>query len=176
MGQGPAPAGLADLAVLVGVGIPVGLLVERFGVPAGRLTGSFAASSVLHGAGIVSAGLPAWILIPSFVSVGLIIGIRFEGTDRKLLQETALASLGGLVVGVVVAAVGAAVVVLLTDIRWEQAMLAFAPGGLEAMTALSFLLGVDPAFVAAHQLYRFIAMAIALPTLIARLGIGDAPR
>ena len=43
--------------------------------------------------------------------------------------------------------------------------MAFAPGGIEAMTILAFVLGLDPAFVATHQLARFLGISLLLPVI-----------
>ena len=50
-----------------------------------------------------------------------------------------------------------------------QLLLAYAPGGLEAMIMMAFILDLDPAFVAAHQLVRYIGMILILPFLTERL-------
>ncbi|MEC7564009.1 MAG: AbrB family transcriptional regulator [SAR324 cluster bacterium] len=47
--------------------------------------------------------------------------------------------------------------------------MAYAPGGLEAMIMMAFILDLDPAFVAAHQLVRYIGMILILPFLTQRL-------
>jgi uncharacterized membrane protein AbrB (regulator of aidB expression) len=52
-------------------------------------------------------------------------------------------------------------------------IVAFAPGGLEAMTILAFVIGLDPAFVGAHHLARFLLIAMLLP-FVARALIGKA--
>jgi uncharacterized membrane protein AbrB (regulator of aidB expression) len=49
------------------------------------------------------------------------------------------------------------------SLRIGDVVLAYAPGGLEAMTILSFALGLDPAYVGAHHLGRFILVSVALP-------------
>jgi uncharacterized membrane protein AbrB (regulator of aidB expression) len=50
-----------------------------------------------------------------------------------------------------------------------SAIIAFAPGGLEAMAMLAFALGLDPLYVAAHHLIRFFGIAFALPFVAAWL-------
>ncbi len=47
-----------------------------------------------------------------------------------------------------------------------QVWLAFAPGGLEAMTVLAFTLDTDPAFVAGHQIIRFLAVSMIVPFML----------
>jgi uncharacterized protein len=46
------------------------------------------------------------------------------------------------------------------------AFIAFAPGGLEAMALLALLLGLDPLFVGAHHMVRFMTVGFALPLLV----------
>jgi uncharacterized membrane protein AbrB (regulator of aidB expression) len=48
-------------------------------------------------------------------------------------------------------------------------MAAFAPGGLEAMAMLAFAMGLDPLYVGAHHLARFMGLGLVLPILIAQL-------
>ena len=56
-------------------------------------------------------------------------------------------------------------VAALTRLPFVQVWLAYAPGGFDAMPVLAFSLGLDPAFVASHQLIRFMAISAALPFL-----------
>ena len=45
-------------------------------------------------------------------------------------------------------------------------MVAFAPGGLEAMMVLALILALDPLYVGAHHLARFLGIAFVLPFVI----------
>jgi uncharacterized protein len=57
-------------------------------------------------------------------------------------------------------------------------LVAFAPGGLEAMLVLGASLGLDPIYVGLHHLVRFFGIALLLPVampLIRRLEAGPAP-
>ena len=47
-------------------------------------------------------------------------------------------------------------------------ILAFAPGGIEVMTIMAFALHLDAAFVAAHQLVRFLMITVYAPLLMKR--------
>ena len=51
---------------------------------------------------------------------------------------------------------------------FAQALVAFSPGGLEAMSLLSIALGLDPLFVSAHHLARFILISVTLPFVLRR--------
>ena len=53
----------------------------------------------------------------------------------------------------------------LIKVSFVQALVAFAPGGLEAMTMMAFALGLDPLFVGAHHLARFFLISLTLPLL-----------
>ena len=164
----PPVGSLAEVAALIAGCALAGLIAVKVRVPAGLLTGAFFASAAAHGSGLVSTGLPWWLTVPSFVALGVVIGARFMGTTPRTLVTLAGASLGGLAVSVAVSVLASLAVVALTDVTLGQALLAFAPGGLEAMIVLSLLLGIDPAFVATHQLARFVIIALTLP-LAARL-------
>lgn len=164
----PPVGGPAEILALVAGCALAGLLAARLKVPAGLLTGAFFASAAAHGSGLVSTGLPPWLTIAAFVALGVVVGARFLGTTPRLLLVLAGASLGGLAVSLAVSVLAALAVVALTEATLGQALLAYAPGGLEAMIALSLLLGIDPAYVATHQLARFVLIALTLP-LAARL-------
>ena len=56
----------------------------------------------------------------------------------------------------------------LTDQPVSQMILAFAPGGIDVMTIMAFALHLDAAFVAAHQLARFLMIAVYAPLLMKR--------
>lgn len=162
--------GLGELALLLGVGLAAGLAAERLGVPAGLLFGAFLASAALHATGVVAAALPVWLTIPAFTILGAFIGTRFAGAEPSFLLRMLPASLGALAIGIVVAAAGAYAAAWATGQGLGGALLAFAPGGIEAMTALAFMLHADPAYVAAHQLARFILIALTLPIVLKLLG------
>ena len=161
---------LVELAVMLAVGAAVGLLADRIRVPAGLLAGAFGASALLHGSGLVHAVLPPWLAIPAFVVLGAFVGTRFSGADVGSLVTLAWSSVGAFFIGAGVAMAGALVTVWATGQPLGDALLAVAPGGIEAMTGLAYLLNADPAFVAVHQLVRFIAIAVSLPLVLRLAG------
>jgi uncharacterized membrane protein AbrB (regulator of aidB expression) len=67
-----------------------------------------------------------------------------------------------------IAFTGAWIVAQLVDLPAAEVIISFAPGGLEAMTALAFALHVDPVIVGTHHLLRFMLIGIGLP-LVMRL-------
>lgn len=137
----------------------------KVGVPAGWLTGAFLVSSVLNASGLMATGFPEWLMPPAYVMLGGLIGSRLSGTTFRSFVGMALISLGAVAVGLAVSASMALVASQLLDIPFGQLVLAYAPGGLEVMTLLAFMLDLDPAFVAAHQIGRYLLMVFCLPVV-----------
>jgi uncharacterized membrane protein AbrB (regulator of aidB expression) len=46
-----------------------------------------------------------------------------------------------------------------------QTMLAFAPGALESLIIVAFAVDIDPAYVAAHHIARFLVLIAAVPLM-----------
>ncbi len=145
----------------------------RLRVPGGWLTGAFFMSSALNATGLLPVALPQWMVIPCYVALGAMIGARFGNTDLRTFLRMLAASFGGFLIGFGVSALGAWLTAGMLGLPFGQLMLAYAPGGLEAMTLLAFMLNLDPAFVATHQLARYIGMVLLLP-FATRLTLRDA--
>ena len=54
---------------------------------------------------------------------------------------------------------------LIFGVSFIQTLIAFAPGAFDALTILAFQMNIDPAYVAAHHVARFIALTAAIPLL-----------
>lgn len=152
-----------DIVITFAAAIAGGIVFRLFRVPAAPLFGALAASIAVHAAGLASGVFPWPLLLIGFVGIGAIAGSRFAGTDLVTLRDTALSSLGGFVVAVGLSALCAWLVATLLQRPFGEVMLAYAPGSLDVMTTLAFALGLDTAFVAAHQFMRFIIVALSLP-------------
>jgi uncharacterized protein len=162
-----ATSSLADLLLTVGVGGLMALAFQKANIPGGLLNGAFVASAVLHATGSVSGNLPLPVQIACFIILSTNIGARLNGLSRSELASGFGHALAAFGLANVVALAGVAAVVWLTgSISFGAALLAFAPGGLEAMTALSFALNLDPAYVATHHFVRFIGVALTLPLML----------
>lgn len=172
-GTPPIPGGAfafidrpGELAILVVICSLVAVLAYRAHVPGGLIVGAMAASGVLHGSGLVHVSLPLPVVITSFVLTGAMIGSRFAGTNVALLVRLLSVGLGALAVGAVVAVGCAVVVAWLLSLRTGDVIMAYAPGGLEAMTILAFALHLDPAYVGSHHLARFVLVSLAIPIAV----------
>ena len=159
---------LADppaLILLLGAGAIASLVFRALRVPAAMLCGSLLASAVLHGTGFAMGNLPNPVIIATFVVLGASVGARFAHTDLAYLKRVGLASAGAFVVAMLVAGSCALLVAELLNEPLPQVLVAFAPGGLDAMTTLALALHMDTAYVAVHQLTRFIGIALTAPVV-----------
>jgi membrane AbrB-like protein len=167
------PGSLNDILIMVGTGIAAALLAEKLGLPGGLLVGPMVVNAFLHGSGYVQAGVPEVLLIISFVVLGGFTGARFLGTTPSMIRRLLIDSIGAFVVALVVCILFALAAAWIAGEDTGKTIVAFAPGGLEAMTILAFLIGLDPAFVGAHHLARFVLIALVLP-FAARAVFGKA--
>jgi membrane AbrB-like protein len=160
---------LMQLAVMIVVCAGAGLAAQRFRLPGGLIVGSMVASGVLHGAGLVSIMLPWPVIMACLVCTGALIGTRLGNADRSELVRLSLAGFGALVVATSAACLLAFAVASLLSLNFADVLIAYAPGGMEAMTILAFVLHLDPAFVGVHQLARFLFVALAMPFAVAAI-------
>ena len=54
--------------------------------------------------------------------------------------------------------------------HFSDVIVAFAPGAMDAMLALALTLHIDPIFVGAHHLSRFVFVTIAIPGIVHLFG------
>ena len=160
-----AMASIQEIMILVGASAVAGLLFAWLKVPAGLILGAALMSAALGLTGIVRGGAPDSILIPANVILGVMIGLRFKGISWPELRMALGDGFAGFVIAMVIAVVGAVVTSMVADLPLALTLLAFAPGGLEAMTIMAFALNLDPAYVAAHQVARYIGLVLLMPAV-----------
>ncbi|MET1414262.1 AbrB family transcriptional regulator [Roseibium sp. HPY-6] len=157
------------------IGLPLCLLASlvahKLNVPGGLMTGAFFMSAGLNASGVWTLVLPFYLVLPCFVLMGAMIGCRFGAMTFRQFVSVLGASIAAFSAAFLMSILGALLISSLVDIPFGQALLAYAPGGLEVMTLLAFILDLDPAFVAAHQIARFTGMILLLP-LITGLVLG----
>jgi hypothetical protein len=154
------PTGLLLLsaATLAGIGI-----VHLARIPAPALVGGLVGSSIAHAAGWVTVTVPQPLLLAAFVVSGVAIGERFKGTRMAVLTTSLRAAVESVVLAILISLAFAWAGSALAGLPFGQVWLALAPGGLEAMAILAFLLDLDPAFVGAHHVARFVALSLLVP-------------
>ncbi len=158
-----SPGGMA--LILLG-GLLLGAVFKQLKVAAPILLGATVMSSVSHGTAWVTGVIPPVIATGGLVLIGLFIAERFRNIQRSTLKRAFIAALGSFTVGMVVAALFAGVAAWLAGVSFANGLVAFAPGGLEAMTVLALILGLDPLYVGIHHLVRFLGIGLVLPLLI----------
>ncbi|SPF81131.1 AbrB family transcriptional regulator [Pseudoprimorskyibacter insulae] len=163
----PQVMGLAPAGVMLGLTFGVGAMFQRLKVPAAYLLAGMLVSAVGHGSELTPGRLPDWATVAAFMVMGILIGSRFSGQSLSQLKAVAWAGVWITVVNVVMAL--AAVGLCLWILGESPALLivAFAPGGVEAMVAIGVSLGLDPAFVAAHHVMRLVLLTFIVPALLA---------
>jgi membrane AbrB-like protein len=174
----PAPATIASAQGLLGLGlagVATAFVFERIGLTAPVILGATLASAVLHGTGLVHGTLPTEVGILGFVLLGAGIGGRFAGVGPRAIAAAMPVAFIAFLTSMLVAMGFAWPASHLAGVPYATAFIAFAPGGLEAMAVLAFALGLDPLYVGAHHLVRFMAVGFGLPLAFAVMARRERP-
>jgi membrane AbrB-like protein len=159
-----------ELAELIAASVAVALLLRLAKFPASWMFGAMIGSSVLHGTGLIEGGLPPWVRAIALVGIGALIGARFARMKARVLLSHVNAALGSFAVAIVISGIFVAVIALTTHVRFADIIVAFAPGAMDAMLALALTLHIDPIFVGAHHLSRFVFVTITTPGIVHLFG------
>ena len=159
-----------ELAGLIAASVAAALLLLLLKFPASWMFGAMIGSSLLHGTGLIEGGLPPWLRNVALVGIGALIGTRFARVKMKTLLSHVHAGLGSFAIAIVISAVFVAVIALTTNVRLADIIVAFAPGAMDAMLALALTLHIDPIFVGAHHLSRFVFVSITTPGIVHLFG------
>ena len=145
-------------------------MLRLMNFPASWMFGAMIGSSLLHGTGLIEGGLPPWLRNVALVGIGAVIGTRFARMQIKTLLSHVHAALGSFAIAIIISAVFVAVIALTTNVRVADIIVAFAPGAMDAMLALALTLHIDPIFVGAHHLSRFVFVSITTPGIVHLFG------
>ena len=111
---------------------------------------------------LIAAGFAALVLI----GIGTLIGSRFGKISPRTIVGHIRAALGSFAVAIAISAGFVGMIVLTLQVRPSDVIVAFAPGAMDAMLALALTLHIDPVFVGAHHLSRFVYVSIATPGIV----------
>jgi membrane AbrB-like protein len=159
-----------ELTELIAASVVVALLLRLAKFPASWMFGAMIGSSLLHGSGLIEGGLPPLVRSIALVGIGALIGSRFARMKTRTLLSHVNAALGSFAIAIIISAVFVAVIALTTPVRFADVIVAFAPGAMDAMLALALTLHIDPIFVGAHHLSRFVFVTIATPGIVHLFG------
>ena len=152
-------------AALVAASFAIVPAARALRVPAASFLAPMFFVGTLSMTGAIDGLMPVELLWPALVASGSVVGARFAGTTLAYMWRSLKAGLGGILLAIGLMGLLAWQVAAISGLPFVQVWLAYAPGGFDAMPALAFSLGLDPAFVAGHQLVRFLAISAAIPFL-----------
>jgi len=130
--------------------------------------GALTASAVLHGAGFITPQFPQWLMVGTMVGIGAVTGSRFTNTDVRMLVRYIVPAFGSFAAGLAVTAIAVIALTSLLPLPIAEVVVAFSPGGQDAMMILALALNLDPVYVGAHHVARFAIVSLMLPVLMRR--------
>ncbi len=160
----------ASLAALAAGALVLGYVFQRIKVPAAFLMAGMTVSALGHAMDLTPGGLSSKIGFAAFMVMGTLIGSRFAGQSGAVLRGSVLAGAWLTAVNVAVTLLAVAVGMLMLGQPPAVLIVAYAPGGVEAMAAIAVTLGLGPAFVAAHHVARLLILTVLLPLWMRRVG------
>jgi membrane AbrB-like protein len=161
--RGPADVSVLGQMILLAVvsaSFAMAFLYLRF--PGGLMFGALTGSALLHGTGYIHAVLPWWIGSGSVITLGALVGSRFANTTARMLVGYLGAAFGSFAVSMAVAAFFVALVVHFFPFPVANVVIAFAPGAQDTMMVLALALHLDPVYVGAHHLARFLVVTFSV--------------
>jgi membrane AbrB-like protein len=168
-------ASLWEVALLIGVSTFTAYALQWLRFPAGMIFGAMLGSGILHGGNFIHAALPWWVASAAIVTLGAITGARFANTSPRMLFGYFGAALGSFAVAALTATIFIALVVSIVPGRIADLVIAFAPGAQDTMMVLALSLNIDPIFVGAHQLVRYLIVSLSLPLIAHVIARNVAP-
>jgi hypothetical protein len=124
--------------------------------------------------GLVTTTLPWWLGSAAVITLGSVAGARFANIGLRLLLGYLGAAFGSFAVAVAVAASFALIVVTFLPFRLADVTVAFAPGAQDTMMVLALALHLDPIYVGAHHLARFLVVSFTVALAARRMARGRA--
>ena len=167
---------ISELAILVSVSTAAAIFLRTIRFPGGLMFGAMLASAVLHGSGYVDAVLPWWVAAFAVIGIGAVTGSRFANTDPITLLRYLGAALGSFAVAISVASGFVLLVTALLPLRIADVVVAYSPGAQDTMMVLALALHLDPIFIGAHHLSRYLLVSLSVPLVGRWLGPPPPPR
>jgi len=163
MARGPSGESvLGEMILLTVVAVLFAILFLRLRFPGGLLFGAMTGSAILHGTGYIHAVLPWWIGSAAVVTLGAVVGSRFANTTLRMLVGYMGAAFGSSAVSMAVATAFIVLVTQLFPFPIANVVIAFSPGAQDTMMVLALALHLDPVYVGAHHLARFLVVTFSV--------------
>jgi uncharacterized protein len=173
--SGSGIASPTELAILVVLSTAAGVGLRHLRLPGGLMFGAMIASAILHGGGLIDAVLPWWVAAAAVIGIGAVTGSRFANTDPRTLLRYLGAAVGSCAVAIAIASCFVLLLTTLPSVRIADAIVAFSPGAQDTMMVLALALHLDPIFVGAHHVARFLLVSVSIPLLARWLAAPPPP-
>lgn len=159
----------AGLAVLFTAALALTAIFSRFRIANPTFLGAMLSSTGLHVSGLVPGEVPDLVMQVGTLLIGAFCGVRFVGTTLRMLVTTLVPGLCVLGIALAIAAAFSFGVHRLTGLDLSAVLVAFAPGGLEAMVLMGAAMGLDTLYISTHHILRAIGLMLLTP-LVAPVG------
>lgn len=143
-----------DALVMVAMGLFGWLGARRLGLAGAPIVGPMLVSGTAHAFGWTFSAVPVEVLVIAQISVGVLLGCQFRGLTLREFTSTMVWGIAYAAGLLVITAVVAHYVARWTGFDPVSVLLAFAPGGQTELNLLTYVLGLDVAYVALHHLMR----------------------
>ncbi len=147
------------LLLVVYVGIYIGRLIK---LPGPRLFGPLLLSAVINIFEIFELNISITIVIFAQLVSGSYFGSNFNGLSWKIAGKYIGHSITVVISLITCMLPFIAIIYFIGEIAPAALILAFAPGGVNEMGLLAFLLNIEPAFVITHHLFRLSIVLVIL--------------
>ena len=162
---GSADASYTDIGLSLLLAFACLMVARRFKFASGPVVIPLCVSAILSGAGVLNVSIPEVLAAGTFIVIGASVAQRFDSMKGSDVWSTVWLSLVAFAAAFAVCISVAAAFSTMMGEPLGAVFLAYAPGGVDAMIALSFLLGFDVAFVAVLHILRLILLSIAGPII-----------
>jgi len=163
MARGPSGAAvLGEMILLTAVAVAFAVTFLRLRFPGGLMFGAMTGSALLHGTGTIHAVLPWWIGSAAVITLGAVVGSRFANTTLRMLVGYTGAAFGSFAVSMAIATAFIVLVTALFPFQIPNVVIAFSPGAQDTMMVLALALHLDPVYVGAHHLARFLVVTFSV--------------
>jgi len=168
-------ASMAELGILAAVSVVSAFALQWLRFPGGMLFGALIGSATLHGTGLIQVALPNWLAYSAMIGTGAVAGSRFAGMTLRMLVNDIGAALGSFAVAATICCIGIAVILQVVSASVPNLVVSFAPGAQETMMIMALALHLDPVFIGAHHLARFLIVSTGVPLAAKLIGRPSAP-
>lgn len=132
-------------------------------------------STVLHVSGLVPGELPEPITIAGMALVGIYAGVRFRGATFRMVVRYFVPALAVFAVALIISGLTAYAVHKVTGLDLAAVLVAFAPGGAEAMIMMGAAMGLDTLYVSTHHVLRTVGLNAVTPFFAPKRADADTP-